>query len=354
MTDNSCAKGVAFCMANGSTSGQGAVDGDYYDDGGKTVSKGTAYGWVSSQSYVDALEYTDKLMYAYEFDKDSSYSFSDRYTSTYGSSYGVPLWESSRTGANGVLTLNGKNQYADLDRSILYTDDIDIQLGFLSRGQKGECLLYLGNDSAYIKIVASNENGVPEVILCDGERTQKLVSDIVPALGKFTKLRLVLDGDTGRLDVEGINAAAGEITIDPSDIARAVSASDGTAAYRLGGDNNAENLFNGSVDFLRIYSSEGAAPTESYTETEKIEEEKGEAIVGDLNFDGIINVFDLIELKRVIMNPYDVLPPPIVEAAGDLSGSDGIGPEDAKLMAQYLTGEIKEFPAGAVAEYVKQ
>ncbi len=50
ITDNGCAKGTAFCMANGSISGTGTVDGDYYDDGGKTVTKGTAYGWVSSQS----------------------------------------------------------------------------------------------------------------------------------------------------------------------------------------------------------------------------------------------------------------------------------------------------------------
>ena len=49
--DYGCAKGVAFCMANGSISGQGVVDGDYYDDGGKVVTKGTAYGWVSEQSY---------------------------------------------------------------------------------------------------------------------------------------------------------------------------------------------------------------------------------------------------------------------------------------------------------------
>ncbi|MBQ8687668.1 MAG: N-acetylglucosamine-1-phosphate uridyltransferase, partial [Ruminococcus sp.] len=40
MKDNACAKGMAFCMANGSISGQGVIDGDYYDDGGKTVTKG--------------------------------------------------------------------------------------------------------------------------------------------------------------------------------------------------------------------------------------------------------------------------------------------------------------------------
>ncbi len=162
MTDYACAKGMAFCMANGSISGQGCVDGDYYDDGGKIVTQGTAYGWVSEQSYVDALTYTDKLISAYEFSEDSTLSFDDVYTSTYGSTSGTPLWESVRASANGVLTLNGENQYAQLDRSLLYTQQMDLQISVLPRSdEKQQTILHLGNNEAYIKLVSANDSGNP-------------------------------------------------------------------------------------------------------------------------------------------------------------------------------------------------
>lgn len=350
MKDDACAKGMAFCMSNGSISGQGTVDGDYYDDGGKTVTKGTAYGWVSSQSYVDALPYTDKLLYAYDFDSDSSAVFTDRYTSTYGTSNGDPLWEANRTSANGVLTFDGNGDYAQLDRGLLYTENLDLQLSFLSRStENGQVLLYMGNDESYLKIIAANNEGKTEVIFCDGTKTEKLTSSDVLEPGTWTTLRVILDGDTGRLDINGETAAAGTVTINPADIADSVTLSDNIAAYRLGADNNGNNEFNGSFDFIRIYSSEAEAPSEIYTEHEDITAEKNKTLAGDLDFNENIDVFDLTLMKRLILS--DTEPNARTFAASDINGDSKVNVSDAVLLQQYLLAMTDEFPVGIYVEY---
>lgn len=346
--DNACAKGLAFCMAKGSISGQGVVDGDYYDDSNKTAEQGVSYGWVSSQNYVNSRPYTDKLMYAYDFKSNSSLSFNDRYTSTYGSTSGNPVWEEKRTSANGVLTLDGNGDYAQLDRGLLYTENLDLQLSFISRSSKnGEILLYLGNDSSYIKVLASNSDGCPEIIFKDSEKTEKLTSSKILELGTWTTMRIILDGDMGKLVLNGETVATGTITINPNDIANHISLADSDAAYRLGADNKGNNEFNGSVDFVRVYSEEAESPTEIYTEHETITANK--TIVGDIDFSGNIDVFDLVFLKHQLILGTET--DARTFAAADINGDGQISVADAVLLQQYLLAIIDKFPTGIYADY---
>lgn len=345
MTDNSCAKGMAFCMANGSMSGQGSADGDYYDDGGKYVTKGTAFGWVSPQSYVDALPYTDSLIHAYDFSTDSSLCFSDRYSSTYGTTSGSPLWEEVRTSANGVMTLNGENQYAQLDKSMLYTTDMELQLSALTRSTENQTLLHLGNDNAFIKVMCGSEK--VEVTFSDGNTLQSLVSEQPLEPGKWSVLRIILNGDNGKLIIDGQETASSTITIDPEDIASLISVSDSSAAYRLGADNNGENCFNGSVDFVRLFSKEVTAPEEVYTENEQITVLPAvEELFGDTDFNEKLDVFDLMKLKRNIGNTETEY---ITLEVSDIDEDGQITNADAGILQQYLTGEITEFPNGNYA-----
>ncbi len=348
MTDYAVAKGMAFCMANGSISGQGAVDGDYYDDGGKTVTKGTAFGWVSAQSYVDALGYTDGLINAYDFGSDSSLSFKDRYTSTYGSTYGNPLWENERTSASGVLTLDGKDDFAALDRSVLYTDDMEIQLAVLPRsGENGQTILHLGNKDAYIKLVSANSNGNAEVIFSDGNNVQSISTAKPLELGKWAVIRVILNGDTAKLVINN-EETSGNITLNPDDIASAVNTSDGTAAYRLGADNNSENCFNGSVDFIRFFSKEVTAPSETYTGAEDVTVPVNETLIGDTDFDDDVDVFDAIVLRRNIMAPKDNTK---LSAACDINSDGQLNVADAVMLQNYLTKKLDAFPGGTHNTY---
>lgn len=339
MSDNACAKGMAFCMADGSISGQGVVDGDYYDDGGKIVTKGTAFGWVSSQSYVDSLSYTENLLSAYDFFDESSKSFSDRYNSTYGYNVNNPLWEENRTSANGVLTFNGQNQFAQLDRSILYTNNLDLQLSVLPRSDKLEqTILYLGNNSSYIKVIAYNENGYPEVILCDGKKTEKLTSNTPLDLGAWTTIRVIIDGDIGRLLINNQEVSSGTVAINPADIANNIDVTDSSAAYRLAADLNAENNFNGSFDFLRVFSTQSEDPSEIYTEREDISKK---LIIGDLNFDNVINLFDLLLIKRWIFQDKNLQGD--ILTVSDLNTDNSVNVADVVIMQKYLLGQINSF-----------
>ena len=246
MSENAIAKGNAFVMADGNITGQGVVDGDYYDDSGKTIAKGTSYGWTSTQSYADSRPYTDKLMYAYDFDMDSTLSFNDRYNSTYGMNYGAE-WEDNRTSAKGVLTFNS-HDFAELDKGVLYTENIDIQTAVLNRGDG--TVLFFGDDNSHIKISASGNSFIAEFML--NGKSEKLIAENAVDGAKWAKVRLILDGDKGKITVDGKTVAEGTITINPCDIANAVE----NGAYRIGADNNGKNNFNGSVDFVRIFNSE--------------------------------------------------------------------------------------------------
>lgn len=365
MTDNAVAKGMAFCMANGSISGQGVVDGDYYDDGGKTVTKGTAYGWVSAQSYVDSLPYTDKLMYAYDFNQSETGLLPDQYNSTHLLSFATPGVSETAVGASNVMTFRSSLSNVSLDRGILYTDDIDIQIAALPNEYLGapnsdeNPLLFLGNDENYIKILLSNSEGYPEVIFKKGDTVEKLTSSVATDLGAWHKVRVILDGDNGRLVINGETAASGTVTINPSDIASAVSVSDKTAAYRLGADNNISNLFVGYVDYLRIYSSEAADSPEVYTERETVGDY---TLVGDLNYDNIIDIYDLILMReRVVMigSGERYLNGTREFAASDLNGDESIDVSDLVLMNQHLFNYnpyniegSDSFPVGVYAVYV--
>ncbi len=145
-----------------------------------------------------------------------------------------------------------------------------------------------------------------------------------------------------RFDINGKTATKDNVTITPDSIASSILVSDQTAAYRFGADYNAENCFNGSIDFLRIYNNE--APTEKYSAKE-IPPQPIEVIIGDVDFNGKINVFDLILVKRILIS--QTIPFNKILSACDIDGDEDIKINDVVLMQKYLTAQISEFPAGA-------
>lgn len=335
ISDYGCAKGNAFCMANGSISRYGTVDGDYYDDGGKTVTKGTAYGWVSSQSYVDSLPAADKLMNEYNFSDSGNY-FTDKYNSTYGVVQNGGTIEAQRTGASGVLTLNGNNQYAVLDKSLLYTKDIDIQLAVLPRSSSGkQTLLHLGDDKVFLNISAFGTDGKPEITLSDGENKNTFTANEQLNLGEWAIIRLVIKDGILKLDINGATQASGEVSVTPEKIANNISIDSDNAVYRIGSDSKNENSLNGSIDFLRIYNSEAEAPTEKYTEKEVLTN------TGDLLNDGKINVFDMIILKRVLY--YENITDSAILSASDINKDNSVTNDDILILKNFLTAVIDNF-----------
>ncbi len=170
-------------------------------------------------------------------------------------------------------------------------------------------------------------------------------------LGAWSILRVVLSGDQAQLMINGEVAASSTITVHPNDVASAVEASDKTAAYRLGADSEAQNLFQGSVDFIRVYTEKAADPTEIYTETENIttQPEPSYVFVGDVVTDQKINVFDLAYMKNLLSTNTELTAQLL--AASDVNGDGALTIADIVSMQKYLTLQIKSFPAGETASY---
>ncbi len=328
VSGNATVKGVAFCMASGSLTNQGIADGDYYDDGNKSVSQGTVYGWVSSESYAASRPFTDGMYAGWEFSEDSSLIVEDTYTSTYGVTQNAPLWEAARTGANGVLTLNGEDQYVIADSSFANLHEFSIQTGFLWRGSGDERIFSFGDDEKYMYLTASNADGVLAFVINDGTGEQTLTaSEVIP--GEWTTVNVTVTDDWARIFVNGQQIADTTITIDPCDI---VSES---AKYYVGRGYDG-NYFDGSFDYFRVNFKAVEEPAYTYTEKEEIGLEYESTLIGDLTLDEKIDVFDLGQLKRVVLTED-------FHINADCDQNGEIGVTDIVALQKYLFGHDVEY-----------
>ncbi|MBQ9111545.1 MAG: hypothetical protein IJY06_09300 [Oscillospiraceae bacterium] len=300
VSGNAAVKGVAFCMAKGSLSGQAIADGDYYDDGNKSVSAGTVYGWVSPESYTSSRPYTDGLYIGYEFSEDNGAIIEDTYTSTYGVAKNAPLWEQERTSGQGVMTFDGRNQYIIADSSMANFHDMEIQTAVLWRDtfRSDQRIFSFGDDERYMYLTASGTNDTLEFVINDGSGEQKLTTDVFLNYGEWVTINLSLAGDSAKLNVSGWNGLSsevtGNITADPADVVSS------DAKYYIGRGLDG-NFFNGSMDYFRVNFKDVTDPDYYYTEIENPPSESG--IFGDLDRDGNVDAFDLAILKRRVLEP---------------------------------------------------
>ncbi len=285
VSGNATVKGVTYGLAKGSAAGQAITDGDYYDDSSRTVQAGAVYGWASPDNYVNSRPYNDGQYAGLEFDTDSSRIAKDNYISTYGVSVNNPKWEESRTSANGVLTFNGVNQYLIADSSYANFHDVEYQTAVLIRDFS--YLFQFGNDERYIWLVAGN-NGNLVLWVKDENGLQSLKAPEAVELGKWAAISVAFTGDEVKLTVNGKVYGTNSIKIDPVDVVSE------DATYYIG------KGMDGSMDYFRVNFKETAQPEYYYTESEDIT--IGNRIFFDLNQDNLVNIYDLVLLKRAALN----------------------------------------------------
>lgn len=281
VSGNATVKGVAFCMVNGSATGQAMPDGDYYDDSGRTIQAGSVYGWTSPDSYVNSRPYSDGQYAGLEFDKDSSKIADDTYTSTYGNVIGSPEWNETKTSGKGVLTFNGENQYIIADSSYAMLHDAEYQTAVLLRDDMNTIFRF-GSDEKYMTLTV--ENGVIAFAMNDGNGVQNVMTENVYKTGEWVTISVSLVGDTAKIAVNGDTVAESTIAIDPIDIVSE------DAKYLISYD------MNGSMDFFRVNYKDVAEPEYYYTESEQVTGR----LKGDVNLDGEVNVADAVMLQNWI------------------------------------------------------
>ncbi len=341
---NATVKGVAFCMVNGTATNQAMPDGDYYDDSSRTVSAGSMYGWTSPDSYVNNRPYSDGQYAGLEFTSDSSKLATDTYTSTYGVSMNNPTWEALRTSGNGVLTFNGENQYIVADSSYAALHDADYQTAVLLRDNDLNPIFRFGNEEKYMSLVAMDGNFI--FAMNDGSGVQNVIAENAYKIGEWATVSVVLKGDEAKLVVNGQTAASAAITVDPVDVISEDS------VYTIGAYKDSQYM-NGSMDFFRVNFKEVAEPAYYYTETEEIttpSEPEGQVIVGDVNLDMQIDVYDMIKMRSFVISP-ELANTNQLKAAADTNGDKEINISDAVTLQNYLLDRIDELPAGVIVNY---
>lgn len=326
VSGNATVKGVSYGLADGSATGQAITDGDYYDDSSRTLQAGTVYGWASPDAYANSRPYNDGQYAGLEFDTDSSKIAKDNYISTYGVSVNNPTWEETRTSGKGVLTFNGEDQYIIADSSYANFHDVEYQTAVLPRGNG--TIFNFGGSNGRMALLASDGNLT--FVINDRNTIQSLEAENVYELGEWITISVVLTGDEGKLIVNGKTVASGEITSDPVDIVSS------DADYKIG-------KINGSMDFFRVNFKEVAEPEYYYTESEDVNTEPSEestepdksVLMGDLNEDGIINIYDLIILKKAVLNGG-------YYKAGDLDKDGQNTVTEIIALQKYLLGKYKK------------
>lgn len=324
---NATVKGAAYCLVKGTATGQAMPDGDFYDDSSRTIKAGSVFGWTSPDKYVNSRPYDDGQYAGLEFDSDSSYICADTFTSTYGVSQGLPTWEDKRTSGTGVLTFDGKSQYIIADSSYVALHDADYQTAVLLRNSGKNTIFRFGNDEKYMSLTAENESFIFEI--SNGKEVQRITADNAYEVGKWTAVSVILNGDSAKLVVNNgssTKSAIGNITIDPVEIM-----SD-NAKYIIA------DSMNGSMDYFRVNFKEVAEPEYYYTESETV---SADIIIGDLNFDGIINSFDMTLMRKLVVNPQTI--DEDEKKAADTNRDGTVSIADAVLLQSYILNTVKEF-----------
>lgn len=307
-------KGVAFCMVNGSATGQAMPDGDYYDDSSRTVQAGSMFGWTSPDAYVNSRPYNDGQYASLDFSADSSKVAADEYTSTYATVIGAPQWENVRTSGRGVLTFNGKDQYIIADSSYAMLHDAEYQTAVLLRDNGENSIFSFGSGESSISLTADNGS----FILSAGGQQISAENAYIP--GEWVTVSVSFVGDTASITVNGNTAASGTATLDPVDVVSE------DAKYLI-----ADGM-NGSMDFFTVNFKDVNEPEYYYTEKEDITE--APKVRGDINSDGVCDVADLVLLQKWLLGSTEEILADL--PAGDLCEDGIIDAYDMPLMRELV------------------
>ena len=303
LTDNAAAKGMTYVYGSPTYSGSVILDGDYCNE--KSLSDGVNYGWLDDYGHHNAPE---SYIASYDFSSESKNWAKDGNTATNARQIGAE-WAKERTSANGVISFDGGENCLLLDSSQLRTKDIQISLGALWKGgSTKQEILHFGDDKAYLSLTPSNENGVAELTLTDGRSTEKLTASSALSKGEWSKITIRIINGKGTLLINGKQSDSKSLSLDMKSV---MSASDKDLAVVGKG-------FKGAVDYIQISSSAVDEPSISYSGREEPDDT---ALRGDVNGDKEFNVADLVALQNwLLAKPNSEL---VNWQAGDLC-EDGI------------------------------
>jgi len=187
---------------------------------------------VNGSGMVAHYEFTDNV--------------NDRTGSFNGIATGAPVYDASPNGR--AIILDGTDDLVTLPSGIADTADITIVSRFKWDGGGDWQRVWdfgKGNTTQYLYLTPRSGQNTMRFGIVNGGGEQML-NTTVPSTGQWIHVAVTLIGNTGTMYVNGVQAATGSITIDPS-------AFNPTVSYIGDAQYAADPLFKGRIDDVRIY-----------------------------------------------------------------------------------------------------
>lgn len=322
VSDNAVIKGMSYVYGKGSYTGTVILDGDYCNE--QTKDSGVGFGWLDDRGWYSTEE---GYVAAYDFSTERSVWAQDKYATTDALIRGAE-WQSERTSAKGVLSFDGVDDYVVLDNSVAKSKNIQISIGALWKGGTAKQELFrFGDSNAYMSFTPSNENGVAELILTDGNTTEKITAKSALPKGEWSNIAIKIIDGNGRLIINGHEADIVPLSLDPLAVMSAAENDDCILGKGIGTNN-----FKGAVDYINFSFKEVPEPQISYSGKEDADDSDPASgkIRGDVNADGAFTVADLVMLSQYLLGNGGLNDP----AAGDLCEDGVIDSYDLVAMRQ--------------------
>lgn len=293
VSDNAVVKGMSYVYGKGSYTGTVILDGDYCNE--QTKDSGVGFGWLDDRGWYSTEE---GYVAAYDFSTERSVWAQDKYATTDALIRGAE-WQSERTSAKGVLSFDGVDDYLVLDNSVAKTKNIQISIGALWKGGTAKQELFrFGDSNAYMSFTPSNENGVAELILTDGNTTEKITAKSALPKGEWSNIAIKIIDGKGTLIINGHEADIVPLSLDPLAVMSAAENDDCILGKGIGTNN-----FKGAVDYINFSFKEVPEPQTSYSGKEDADDSDPASgkIRGDVNADGAFTVADLVMLSQYLL-----------------------------------------------------
>jgi hypothetical protein len=240
----------------GTISGTAIADHDYSMD--FSFSSGAHFchipwgGWFDAY-YTQTLRTPRGLFASYRTEETSGQVWWDEFGAQHALLRGAPARETDSCLKSPVLTLDGLDDYAVLDRSVADTPLFSYTCWIKPARDPGadEPLLFLGSGASKALTLTRSAGGKLAFSLSDGTTSFNLTSTSDLTSNIWRHVAVTLDGVSGTLYLDGKPEAAGNTTLTPLNI---LAANDHVAAQAnyLGRD-WAGALFKGGVEDARFH-----------------------------------------------------------------------------------------------------
>ena len=254
--DDAIVRGCAYPFG-GTLSGTAIADHDYSMTW--TVNNGVHLGhypwggWWDA-FYAQTLTKPRGLIASYRTEETSGEEWWDEFGALHGLLRGAPVRSTDSTLGSPVITFDGIDDYALLDRSVADTSTFSFACWIKPANAIGtaEPILFLGADATRALQLVRDAAGKAVLTIGDGTTTKTLTSTSTLPQGVWSHVAFRLDGATARIYVDGAPQADVSTTFTPLTV---LGGNRHTTAHPhyLGRDFSGA-LLKGSLEDVRIYN----------------------------------------------------------------------------------------------------